>query len=956
MNFPDSDDDGSVEQPTTTMTGNLEQLLEQSPARISLWDDKLVCRYANSGYAAYIGLARHHLIGRSAAEILGAEKFARARQRIESALQGTAQSFERETVLSDGSVRHEMIHYEPDARGAGRGLLVYITDITARKTAERQALESASQYRALYTHTPAILHSVDRQGRLVSVSDEWLRMLGYSRDEVVGRRSIEFLTPESQRKALEINLPKFWAANEARDLEYQMQAKDGHIVDVLLSAVADRDGAGEPCRSMAVIMDVTERKRVERALREHQLLLNHAERLAGVGAWSYDPASPSSVYWSDQLCRMLEMPLGYRPSFEEALGFFAPEWRETVRSATAQTLASGKPHDMELQMLTATGRSIWAHVTASAELEHGLPDRVFGAIQDVSARKEVEQALASQNALLQTTLDSIGDAVITTNPEGLVEWLNPVAAQLTGWTLAEAKHRPAAEIFRVVQEESRQPVAGPIERARDTRSAVGPAPLLLVARDGQERSVIDSAAPIRDEQGRVLGYVMVFHDITEQRKLSREITHRASHDSLTGLMNRTEFEQRLRQAFDRARDQGVAHALLYIDLDQFKIVNDSCGHSAGDQLLRSVAAIFEGCVRTSDILARLGGDEFGVLLENCTVPQARRVAEELCDQMDRYRFVHDDERFRVGASIGMVPVDKRWSSEAEILRAADGACYAAKEAGRNRVHEWTDSDTRVLARQHDMQWASQIESGLDENRFRLYGQKMVSCASPMSGMHIEVLLRLQTSEGRLVSPGAFLPAAERFNLASRVDRWVLGQVVTFLKTHDCGELDTIAVNLSGQSIGDRSFHRFAMDLVRGGDIDAGKLCFEITETAAITYMGDAGDFISAMRDLGVRIALDDFGSGISSFGYLKALPVDYLKIDRIFVQQILRERLDHVAVSSFCQAARVCGLKTIAEGVESDQVMRELQRIGIDIAQGYLYHRPEPLEVLVSNESLTHSL
>jgi len=323
----------------------------------------------------------------------------------------------------------------------------------------------------------------------------------------------------------------------------------------------------------------------------------------------------------------------------------------------------------------------------------------------------------------------------------------------------------------------------------------------------------------------------------------------------------------------------------------------------------------------------------------------------LCEQMDRYRFVHAGERFRIGASIGMVPVDRHWTSESEILQAADAACYAAKEAGRNRVHEWSDSDTKMLARQNEMQWASQIESALDEGRFQLYGQKLVGCLAHLPRWHIEVLLRLRTAEGGLVSPGAFLPAAERFNLASRIDRWVLREVVTFLAANDCRTLDMLGVNLSGQSIGDRSFHRYAMDLIRDSGVDARKLCFEITETAAITYMGDASEFINGMRALGVRIALDDFGSGISSFGYLKALPLDFLKIDRSFVQRILQERLDHVAVSSFCSAAKVCGLKTIAEGVEGEEVMNELYRIGVDIAQGFLFHRPEPLNELIAGLS-----
>ena len=684
----------------------------------------------------------------------------------------------------------------------------------------------------------------------------------------------------------------------------------------------------------------------EDALLEYQRLLDHAERLAGVGAWSYD-AVTGSVYWSDQLCRMLDVPLKHQRSFEEALSF-PPEGRQVLRDMTIGSAEQRVPHDLEMQLTTASGRQVWIRLATAPEVKDGVARRVYGAVQDITARKEAERALASQNSLLRTTLDSIGDAVITTDPAGRVRWLNPVASTLTGWALPEVQGRYINEIFRVVNEDGSRPPTDPIQRACRGPASLASEQMLLIDRQGRERSIIDSAAPIRDESGGISGYVMVFHDVSEQRRLVQEVNHRATHDSLTGLANRTEFELRLSRAFTQVCDDGSMYVLLYVDLDQFKIVNDTCGHSAGDQLLRTVAKLFTTCIGTNDVLARLGGDEFGVLLSKQTLSSARKVAEQLCDQLDRYRFVHAGDRFRIGASIGMVPVDRRWSSEAEILRAADGACYAAKEEGRNRVHEWSESDTRVLARQHEMQWASQIERGLDEDRFCLYAQKMVGCSSPLPNWHIEILLRLSTQEGRLIGPGAFFPAAERFNLASRIDRWVLREVIAFMTKHDCRMLDTIGINLSGQSIGDKSFHRYAMELIRDSGVDARKLCFEITETAAITYMGDASDFISSMRALGARLALDDFGSGISSFGYLKALPLDFLKIDRSFVQGILQERLDHVAVSSFCSAAKACGLRTIAEGIENEEVMAELRRIGVDMAQGMLFHRPEPLLQLMA--------
>jgi EAL domain-containing protein (putative c-di-GMP-specific phosphodiesterase class I) len=318
--------------------------------------------------------------------------------------------------------------------------------------------------------------------------------------------------------------------------------------------------------------------------------------------------------------------------------------------------------------------------------------------------------------------------------------------------------------------------------------------------------------------------------------------------------------------------------------------------------------------------------------------------------MEHFRFIHDDRRFRVGASIGIVPLDDRWSSEAEAMQAADAACYAAKEAGRNRVHEWFDTDASLKARHGEMQWVTRLEHALDERRFRLYAQRIEHCCGAAHGVHFEILLRLIEPDGRVIAPSVFFPAAERFNLASRIDRWVLREVLDWMGSSRLEAVETVAVNLSGQSIGDKSFHRYAADLMARAPSQAGKLCFEITETAAITHMEDAKEFIAAMRKLGVRIALDDFGAGASSFGYLKSLAVDFLKIDGQFVRDILQDRLDHTAVCCFRDIAAVCGLQTIAESVESEEVLAELCRIGIDLVQGYLIHRPEPLDRLLLPE------
>lgn len=607
-------------------------------------------------------------------------------------------------------------------------------------------------------------------------------------------------------------------------------------------------------------------------------------------------------------------------------------------------IAPGRAVESEWTIVRRDGSRFPALLSATRLIsEHGQLAGYLGILSDLTEIKRHQRQLQEQHALMRVTLNSIGDAVITTDTAGIIVWLNPVAAQLTGWSLEEARGRALAEVFRVIHEETRRTVPDPMERALASNRIVHlPLHTLLIGRDGTERAIEDSTALIRDEHGAVRGLVLVFHDVSEQRRLSREISHRASHDSLTGLLNRSEFEQRLKRAF-ASRQERETHALLYIDLDQFKVVNDACGHSVGDQLLREVAALFRTTLRGRDALARLGGDEFGVLLEGCDVQQAQRIAELLCEQVDTHRFIHEERRFRVGASIGLVLIDERWSNESEVLQAADAACYAAKEAGRNRVHVWSESDTTVIVRRGETHWASRIEAALDENRFVLFAQEIGACSTSPTGKHFEILLRLLDEKGKLASPNAFLPAAERFNLASRIDRWVLRKALEWLSTHDCDAIGMIAINLSGQSLGDRSFHSHVETLLSHVGFPKGKLCLEITETVAVTNFSDATVFIAAMRRLGVRIALDDFGAGASSFGYLKRLPVDFLKIDGQFVRQLLRDPLDRAAIRCFQEVAEISGLQTIAESVESAEVFAELKRIGIHFAQGFLLHKPEPL-------------
>ncbi len=562
--------------------------------------------------------------------------------------------------------------------------------------------------------------------------------------------------------------------------------------------------------------------------------------------------------------------------------------------------------------------------------------------QQMSAlSREKEQALV--------TLESIGDAVITTDRNGSIEYLNPVAERLTGWSGTQAVGRRLSEVLRVVNEFSRQDVPDLVQRCVSEGRTVEMSPHgLLIHRQGSEIAIQDSAAPIRDRDGGIIGVVLVFRDVTDARKLNRRLTYQASHDSLTGLLNRTEFEHRLMRLLEDAKANGSEHVLCYLDLDQFKVINDTCGHLAGDQLLQQVAVVLKRTVRQSDTLARLGGDEFGVLLEYCGVETAQRVAEEIRRAVWDYRFKWNDKLFSVGVSIGMVPVTAASVGFEDVLSTADTACYLAKERGRNRIYVYRGDDGELVQRHGEMQWVSEVNRAFEEGRFRLYFQRIAPIKGDEEGDHFELLIRMLNDEGAVVTPGFFLPAVERYDLAPTLDRWVLRTALAWLEEspHRVAALHRCAINLSGKSLNDEVFHEYVDEQLSSSKVPPSKLCFEITETAAITNLRRATDFIRRFKQRGCFFSLDDFGSGMSSFAYLKALPVDYLKIDGAFVKDIVDDTVDHAMVRSINEVAQVIGVKTIAEFVENEEILQRLRTIGVDYVQGYHVAEPQPLEQL----------
>lgn len=568
--------------------------------------------------------------------------------------------------------------------------------------------------------------------------------------------------------------------------------------------------------------------------------------------------------------------------------------------------------------------------------------------QNITLEKENEQALAEAKERAEVTLHSIGDAVITTDAKGRVEYLNPIAEKLTGWMTDEVRGIQLTEVFNIVNEFSGEPVLNPVEKCLKEGRIVGLANhTVLISKQGEKISIEDSAAPIFLNEN-IIGVVMVFHDVTKTRELSKRLSWQASHDSLTGLVNRREFDRVLSLLHDDARVHKNQHALLYLDLDQFKVVNDTCGHIAGDELLRQLAVLLEDSIRGSDVLARLGGDEFGLLLDQTTIDKAKFVANNLRETVKKFRFVWEEKTFEIGASIGLAAITELSESASEIMTYADIACYAAKDLGRNRVHVYGVDDAEMNQRHGQMHQVASITQALKEDRFHLYAQEIQSI-SDNKFCHKEMLIRMLDDDGEILTPGSFLPAAERYNLMPEIDRWVIRQCFSaldemILKSIPEAQRSEVLfnINLSGASLNDDSFLEYVLAEAARYSVRCQHICFEITETMAIANLVATRKLIKQLKSKGFLFALDDFGSGVSSFAYLKNLDVDYLKIDGMLVKDIVNDPVSHSMVSAINQIGHVMGIQTIAEFVEDGEILEKLKEIGVDFAQGYGISRPKP--------------
>ncbi len=584
-------------------------------------------------------------------------------------------------------------------------------------------------------------------------------------------------------------------------------------------------------------------------------------------------------------------------------------------------------------------------VTALGDMQ----DRINSAVRDVIAREEAEKALRASDERFRDYAESSSDWFWEMDENLNITYGSNFFFELTGIRPEDLYYKGRRALVNKeledVKSEKWQKHFSQLKNREPFRNFES----RLMGRDNEIITISLNGNPIYTTEGAFLGYRGTGTDVSKQKKVEKQLEYQASHDALTGLISRYEFEQRVTRLLFSTSKEKNTHAMCFLDLDQFKVINDTCGHSAGDELLRQIGRILTNTIRKRDTLARLGGDEFGVLMEHCTLEQAQRVTNDILNVVMGYQFFWSDNVFRIGVSIGLVAITEASGNFTELLKQADAACYMAKDLGRNRIHVYHPDDTELAFRHGEMQWVARINQALDKDRLCLYAQPIISLDSG-DNRHYELLVRMLDDNGDIIPPGSFLPAAERYNLIEKVDAWVVSHACTFLSQQRkfLDHINFVTINLSGPSLTNSSFLGSILSILNETGVPPGKICFEVTETVAVSNMNLAIGFIKDLKEIGCHFALDDFGSGISSFGYLKNLPVDYLKIDGMFVKDILENPIDYAMVKSINEIGQVMGMKTIAEFVENDETKATLKTIGVNYAQGYGIGKPEPLIDLVS--------
>lgn len=627
---------------------------------------------------------------------------------------------------------------------------------------------------------------------------------------------------------------------------------------------------------------------------------------------------------------------------------FRPAYRAMLRKRIGTELTGDQALEpIEVQLISGEERGLWAELHSRRIDYRGSPAFITVA-RDITPRKSLQASLDRGKLQARVTLESIGEGVITTDRGGAIDYMNEASEQLIGVTRSAALGKQLLDLIALVDEVDGESLGDPVRRCMTERRRVnlGRRALLSCKQSSREFSVELTASPIRGPDHEPAGCVVIFHDVTELRGLAREMSYQASHDALTGLVNRLEFERRLGVALKSVRGEGAGHVVCYLDLDRFKVVNDTCGHVAGDNLLREISSLLKQEVRDSDTVARVGGDEFAMLLTGCPLDKARQIADDVCRAVGEYRFSWQGRAFDIGISIGLVEVGPASVSAESVLNAADSACYVAKRQGRGRVHVYSARDELLARERGEIQWLKRIQNALKENSFELYVQPIVAVAGRVdSGPAAEVLIRMRDESGKLILPASFLSAAERYQLMSHIDRWVVQAALTALASGvpHLPEGRTCGINISGQSLADEEFLGFVVDLLDHTGVPPSKICFEVNESVLINNIEHARRFINVLHGMGCQFAMDNFGSGVGSFAKLQLLSLDYLKIDGAYTRNLEKDSINREMVAALIGLSRRLNFRVVAEQIEDQESFDAIREMGVEFAQGNLVERPRPL-------------
>jgi diguanylate cyclase (GGDEF)-like protein/PAS domain S-box-containing protein len=715
-----------------------------------------------------------------------------------------------------------------------------------------------------------------------------------------------------------------------------------HIGTMRAWSVQDADFATSIAEMCAMSIQIAERKHTEESLQEsnERFSASFADANIGMALVSLDH---SIIEANSAFCNMIGFSKG------QITGISLKEITHPDDVDISQDyhhkLINNEidNYNFEKRYLHKQGNDIWVLLNVSlVRDEKATPLYTIAQIQDISERKQAEEELQK----LSRAVESSSSVVIMTNLDGEIEYVNPKFTEVTGYMKEEIiGEKPSilksGETPESVYDDLWETIISGAEWKGEVHNR---------RKDGSLYWGRISISGVKDVHGKITHFIGIQEDVTHEHELAEQLGYQASHDALTGLINRREFGRRAERLLSTIRQDQTEHALCFMDLDQFKVINDDCGHTAGDEMLRQLSSLLMNKVRHRDTLARLGGDEFGVLMEHCALDDAQQVAVSLQKVVQDYQFSWEDRNFKVGVSIGLAPITYTTTDLSELLKDVEAACYMAKDKGRNRIHVYHAEDSEIAQRHGEMQWVGRVNQALEEDNFCLYAQLI----APLDGSideHYELLVRMLDEQGKIIPPGDFLPAAERYNLISKIDHWVVKKAFGLLADNPVflKHINFCSINLSGQSITDNDFLGFIKTQLDESGIPGEKICFEITETSAISNLNLAMNFISTLKGLRCRFALDDFGSGLSSFGYLKNLPVDHLKIDGMFVKNIVDDPIDHAMVKSINEIGHVMGMQTIAEFVENDAIIDMLKEIGVNYGQGYGIGKPQPFDELLSN-------